>query len=194
MTNPQTDRPSYGSAHAANVGNAGMKRPRGREIRPLASLLPYVLRRRMDLALAGVFLLLAAAANLAVPVAFRGVIDHGFAAGAEAAVDRAFLGLAGVALLMAVFSASRFYFVSKIGERIVADLRGDVYTHLLSRPPGYQEFLEAWRDPKHEDHKANRTWAGRSFDPEAFDIEKIQKAIRIALRRCKGGYRFRLEP
>lgn len=137
MINPQTDRPSYGSAHAANVGNAGMKRPRGREIRPLASLLPYVLRRRMDLALAGVFLMLAAAANLAVPVAFRGVIDHGFAAGAEAAVDRAFLGLAGVALLMAVFSASRFYFVSKIGERIVADLRGDVYTHLLSLSPGY---------------------------------------------------------
>lgn len=90
-------------------------------------------------------------------------------------------------------------------ERMVAVVKAEPYPQLIDGararppedvggPPGYQEFLEAWRDPKHEDHKANRTWAGRSFDPEAFDIEKIQKAIRIALRRCKGGYRFRLEP
>jgi hypothetical protein len=90
-------------------------------------------------------------------------------------------------------------------ERMVAMKKGETYPQLIdgarARPPedvggphGYQDFLEAWRNPKHEDHKANRTWAGRSYDPEAFDIEKTQKAIRSALRRCKGGYRFRLEP
>lgn len=60
-------------------------------------------------------------------------------------------------------------------------------------PPGYERFLEAWRDPKHKEHKAMRTWAGRAFDPEAFDRDKTQKAIKAALRRCKGDYRFRLE-
>jgi hypothetical protein len=60
-------------------------------------------------------------------------------------------------------------------------------------PLGYMEFLEAWRDPEHEDHRAMRRWASRSFDPEAFDREKAQTAIRSALRRCRGNYRFRLE-
>jgi Plasmid pRiA4b ORF-3-like protein len=60
-------------------------------------------------------------------------------------------------------------------------------------PHGYAEFLGAWRDPEHEEHRAMRRWAGRSFDPEAFDRDKAQKAIRSALRRCRGDYRFRLE-
>jgi hypothetical protein len=89
-------------------------------------------------------------------------------------------------------------------ERMVPMVKGEPYPQLIdgarSRPPedvggppGYQDFLEAWRDPRHEDHKAMRTWAGRSFEPENFDIEKTQKAITSAIRRCKGGYRFRLE-
>ena len=137
MTNTNTDRPSYGAEHAASVNLAVGKRARARSIRPLQHLAPYLWRHRLDLIGAGVFLLLAAAASLAVPLAFRGVIDHGFVAGDQAAVDRAFLGLGVVALLMAVFSAGRFYFVSKIGERIVANLRADVYDHLLSLSPGY---------------------------------------------------------
>jgi hypothetical protein len=90
-------------------------------------------------------------------------------------------------------------------ERVVPMVKGDAYPQLIDGaracppedvggPHGYQEFLEAWRDPKHEEHKYMRTWAGRRFDPETFDIEKTEKAIRSALRRCKGGYRFRLEP
>jgi ATP-binding cassette, subfamily B, bacterial len=132
-----TDRPSPGAEHAAGIAAAAQKRERGRSLRPLRNLLPYITRRRGDLIAAGVFLVLAAAASLAVPVAFRGVIDHGFAAGAASAVDRAFLGLGGVALLMALFSAARLYFVSKIGERIVTDLRADVYDHLLTLSPSF---------------------------------------------------------
>jgi ATP-binding cassette, subfamily B, bacterial len=137
MTQTDTDRPSYGAEHVTNMNIAAAKRPRARDIRPLQRLLPYLGRHRLDLIGAGVFLLLASAASLAVPLAFRGVIDHGFVAGDPAAVDRAFLGLGAVALLMALFSAGRFYFVSKIGERIVANLRADVYDHLLSLSPGY---------------------------------------------------------
>jgi hypothetical protein len=57
---------------------------------------------------------------------------------------------------------------------------------------GYERFLEAWSDPDHEDHRDMRRWVGRGFKPEAFDREKLQKAINTALRRCKKGYRFRL--
>lgn len=131
------DRPSYGAEHAAGVDLAAEKRPRGRDLRPLRRLLPYLVRRRGDVVGAAAFLLLSTVATLALPVAFRNVIDHGFVAGAAEAVDRAFFGLAGVALLLALASAARFYFVSKIGERVVADLRADVYDHLLSLSPGY---------------------------------------------------------
>jgi Plasmid pRiA4b ORF-3-like protein len=69
------------------------------------------------------------------------------------------------------------------------------------RPPedvgsthGYACFLEAWRDPEHDEHPAMRRWAGRAFEPEKFDREKTQKAINTALRKCRKGYRFRLEP
>jgi ATP-binding cassette subfamily B protein len=135
--NDIADRPSYGAENASGIAIAAEKRERARDVRPLRRLLPYLTRRRGDVIGAVVFLVLAAAASLAVPVAFRGVIDHGFAAGDTGAVDRAFLGLGGVALLMALFSAARFYFVSKIGERVVADLRADVYDHLLSLSSGY---------------------------------------------------------
>jgi len=60
-------------------------------------------------------------------------------------------------------------------------------------PEGYRRFLDAWRDPAHEEHKAMRRWAGRKFDPEAFDPAVVDKAMASALRKCKRNYRFRLE-
>jgi hypothetical protein len=57
----------------------------------------------------------------------------------------------------------------------------------------YEDFLEAWRDPAHEEHMAMRRWAGRKFDPERFDLDDNNKAIARAIRRSKGGYRFRHE-
>jgi len=60
-------------------------------------------------------------------------------------------------------------------------------------PQGYAEFLEAWHDKTHDDHKRYRVWAGRSFSPEKFDIDATNKLIRSALRKSRGGYRFRFE-
>lgn len=57
---------------------------------------------------------------------------------------------------------------------------------------GYADFLEAWLDPEHEEHKAVRRWAGRKFEPERLDLEAINKAITKAMRAAKGSYRFRL--
>jgi hypothetical protein len=68
-----------------------------------------------------------------------------------------------------------------------------------SRPPedvggtrGYFDFLEAWLDPTHDEHKAMCRWAGRKFDPERFDLEAANKAIRKALRFSQDDYGFRL--
>ena len=56
---------------------------------------------------------------------------------------------------------------------------------------GYADFLEAWLDTGHEEHKAMRQWAGRKFEPERFDLEGTNKAITKAMRAAKGSYRFR---
>jgi len=60
-------------------------------------------------------------------------------------------------------------------------------------PRGYHDFLEAWLDPDHEDHKDMRRWAGRRFEPEAFDLAAVNKTIATALRKCRQDYRFRRE-
>ena len=56
---------------------------------------------------------------------------------------------------------------------------------------GYADFLEAWLDPEHEDHRDNRQWAGKKFDPERFDLEATNKAIAKGIRRSRGDYRQR---
>ena len=58
-------------------------------------------------------------------------------------------------------------------------------------PHGYQSFLEAWSDPRHEGHAQMKKWAGKTFNPEAFDPAKVQKAILTALRKAQSDYRFR---
>lgn len=58
---------------------------------------------------------------------------------------------------------------------------------------GYADFLDAWLDPKHEEHKDMRRWVGRKFQPETCDLDQINKAIATAMRKSKGDYRFRRE-
>jgi len=55
-------------------------------------------------------------------------------------------------------------------------------------PSGYMNFLEAWHDPAHEEHKENRQWAGRAFHPEKFDLEATNKAIKTGLKKARGDY------
>ena len=74
-------------------------------------------------------LALASAATLSLPVAFRQMIDNGFTDGAN--INRAFVFLFVVAVVLALASAARFYFVSLLGEKVVADLRGQLYGHLI---------------------------------------------------------------
>ena len=95
----------------------------------LRALWPFV-RRHGGLFTAWLLALaLASAATLSLPVAFRQMIDNGFTDGAN--INRAFLFLFVVAVVLALASAARFYFVSLLGEKVVADLRGRLYGHLI---------------------------------------------------------------
>lgn len=131
------DRPSPGAMQKSLNEEAAAKRGRSSDLRPLTRLLPYLGKRPLDLAAAAFFLLLAAGATLALPLAARDLVDKGIAQATPQAVNRWFLWLVGVALCMAVFSAARFYFVTKLGERVVADLRADVYDRLIGLSPTY---------------------------------------------------------
>jgi ATP-binding cassette subfamily B protein len=111
--------------------------------RSLSGLLPFLRPYWGRVALACVFLFLAAAATLVFPVALRGMIDGSLAAGGHGerllALREHFFALFGVAVALGVFSAARFYMVSWLGERVTADLRKAVYAHVLRQSP---EFFE----------------------------------------------------
>jgi ATP-binding cassette subfamily B protein len=112
-------------------------------LRPLAKLWPFIRPYRGYLTLALGALLLAAAASLLLPVAIRLVIDEGFSRDSADAIDRYFVALFGIAAALALFSAVRFYLVSWLGERVVADVRDAVYRHLLSLSPTFFEVTRS---------------------------------------------------
>jgi len=112
---------------------------RRRQLRPLLSLAPYVLSHPRMLAMAFAALVLSAAAMLSVPVAVRRMIDHGFSGGDEVFIDRYFGMLIVIGLVLAVASSARMYAVNWLGERVVADLRAEVFRHLATLGPAFYE-------------------------------------------------------
>lgn len=110
---------------------AGMERS-DRALRPLRALLPYLARYKGRAALAVVALTVAALATLTVPLAVRQLIDFGFGPDDGGVVDSYFAALIAVVAVLSLASASRFYLVMTLGERIVADLRRDLFDHLLT--------------------------------------------------------------
>ncbi len=115
------------------------RRPKSRNLRPLARLTPFLARYKPRIVLALLALLTAAGATLAVPLAVRRVIDNGFTAENAALVNQYFAGMMAVVLVLALGSAMRFYYVMWLGERIVADVRDALFSHLLNLSPGFFE-------------------------------------------------------
>jgi ATP-binding cassette subfamily B protein len=115
------------------------RRPKSRNLRPLLRLTPFLRPYRRQMLFALVALLAAAGATLAVPVAVRRIIDNGFTAENAMLIDTYFLAMLAVVVVLAVGSALRFYFVMWIGERVVADIRDAIFSHLLSLSPGFFE-------------------------------------------------------
>jgi ATP-binding cassette subfamily B protein len=109
----------------------------GPRLRPLLELAPYVARYRGRAILALVALTVAAITTLVVPVAVRRMIDFGFTPDGIAMINSYFSVMIAVVAVLAGASASRFYLVMTIGERIVADLRRDVFAHLISLSPAF---------------------------------------------------------
>ncbi len=112
-------------------------RPKSSSVRPIRRLWPFLVRQRFLIVAAGASLLLASGFTLALPIALRRVIDNGFVAGDTALIDRYFGALVLVAGGLAAATAVRFFFVTVIGERLVADLRSALYEHLLCMSPGF---------------------------------------------------------
>ncbi len=110
-----------------------------KSLRPLARLLPYLARYKMQVVLALIALIVAAGATLTVPLAVRRVIDHGFSAANASLVNQYFAVMLAVVAVLAASSAVRFYFVMWLGERVVADVRDALFSHLLKLNPGFYE-------------------------------------------------------
>lgn len=136
-----------GSSFASELERDRAHREKARSAKPLRRLIPFVLRYPGLLTGFVIFLAAASTLTLLLPAAFRLVVDCGFGGAANADLCTNFaLGdqLAGyfgagivVALLLGAASALRYYFISRLGERVVADLRRAVYDHLLGLSPGY---------------------------------------------------------
>jgi ATP-binding cassette subfamily B protein len=109
----------------------------GARLRPLLALAPYIARYRGRALLAFISLTIAAITTLVVPVAVRRMIDFGFSPEGIAMINSYFSVMIAVVAVLAAASASRFYLVMTIGERIVADLRRDVFAHLTSLSPAF---------------------------------------------------------
>ena len=112
--------------------------PAGRaKLRPLLSLLPYIARYRWRAIAALGALLIAAVTTLVVPIAVRRMIDFGFSRESVSLIDSYFTVMIVVAAVLALSSALRYYLVTTLGERIVADLRSDVFSHISSLSAAY---------------------------------------------------------
>ena len=106
---------------------------------PLLQLWGFVRPHRRMLALGLVALVVAAASALVLPVAVRQMIDLGFSRSNAEHIDRYFLLLFAVALVLGLFTAARFYLVSRLGERVIADIRSAVYRHVIEMSPAFFE-------------------------------------------------------
>jgi ATP-binding cassette, subfamily B, bacterial len=137
-------------SNAAIPAMAVPKTLRGERLRPLVALGPYLARYRAKTTAALVALTVASLATLVVPVAVRRMIDFGFTAESVNMINSYFSLMIVVVAVLALASASRVYLVTTLGERIVADLRRDVFSHLtLLSPAFFDSTLRCKRAGEH---------------------------------------------
>ncbi|MGV6852412.1 MAG: ABC transporter transmembrane domain-containing protein [bacterium] len=114
-------------------------RAKSKNLAALKNLWPFIAPLKSNVFLALVLLALAALATLSLPVAVRQMIDLGFDPAHQDEIGRYFLLMLAVALAMGTFSSLRYFWVSWIGERVIADMRKTVYQRVLSMSPGFFE-------------------------------------------------------
>ncbi|MGB7974417.1 MAG: ABC transporter transmembrane domain-containing protein [Roseiarcus sp.] len=120
----------------SSAADAGSKRSRV-SLGALKPLAPYALAHRGRIGLALVALTIASAATLVVPIAVRRMIDFGFSDSNAGLIRAYFLAMIGVVAVLALASGARYYLVMTLGERVVADLRADLFSHLTRLDPSF---------------------------------------------------------
>lgn len=119
--------------------NSAESRPISRNVRPLRALAAFLKPYPLLLTAVAVSLLVAALATLVLPIAARQILETGFVEENRALISQRFQLLLGIIAFLAVASASRFYFVAKVGERVAADIRKLLHGHILSMGPTFFE-------------------------------------------------------
>ena len=127
-------RPGAGAVLAEQMDEAGGKRAKSRNIRPLGRLLPFLARHRLDAGISAIWLIGSTVASLALTATARGAIDQGFENGG-ADIDKWFLILGLNAVILGLATALRYFYVTKTGERIIADLRTALFQRILTLDP-----------------------------------------------------------
>ena len=133
-------RPSAGALLAEQMSEAGEKRAKRRDVRPLARLIPYALRHKGHALMAVFWLLLSTAASLGLTALARGAIDHGFEGGG-AHLNLWFLLLGANALFLGLATAFRYFYVTRTGERVIADLRKGLFDRILTLDPVFYAHM-----------------------------------------------------
>lgn len=129
-------RPGAGALLAEQLGEAAERRGKRRDVRPLARLLPYMKQHAGDALIALFWLLLSTGASLGLTITARGAIDHGFDDGG-ASLNLWFLVLGVNALFLGAATAFRYFYVTKTGERIIADVRTGLFGRILTLDPAF---------------------------------------------------------
>jgi ATP-binding cassette subfamily B protein len=114
-------------------------RPKGKSLRPLLQLVPFLRPYRGMLAAAIAALLIASGLMLALPVAGKFVIDRGFAPGNRDMLNVYFVGFAALIVVFCAFASLRYYLLAWLGERVVADVRDRIYSHVIRLDPTFFE-------------------------------------------------------
>jgi ATP-binding cassette subfamily B protein len=115
-------------------------RPPAKSLKPLRTLLPFISPYRRIVAAALSALLVASSAMLALPIALRYLIDNGFVTGSVGTVNRYFGWFLAAGLVFSAFAALRYYLVTWLGERVVADIRNAVYGNVIRMDPSFFEI------------------------------------------------------
>ena len=135
--------PEAGEEVAQRDGEASQPTRKRRSLRPLLRLLPFVTRYKGMLAAALISLVIAACATLALPMGIRRMIDLGFSPENAGFIDQYFAMMAAIGVVLAAASAARFYTVNWLGERVIADLREEVFAHLTKLSPGFYDITHS---------------------------------------------------
>ena len=137
----------FGAAARAGKGRYRLRnkvpdreREERKSVAGLRRILPYLAPYKWSAVAAGIALIISAGSVLAIGQAIRRVIDHGFGQD-QILIDQYFLALLGIVCVLAAATFARYYLVTWLGERIIADIRGAVYSHVIGLSPAFFETM-----------------------------------------------------